>query len=119
MLRWFGEGFRTDLTHRRVAGSMGSGAHGAPDRDLRLLRCPGGAGTLPLCLGTLSPRSALHAPNFLTDLKNILITTFFAVLFGLVVGFLGALAIARFRFFAVTLYWRPSTVNPATHKPSR
>jgi N,N'-diacetylchitobiose transport system permease protein len=44
-------------------------------------------------------RSALHAPNFVTDLKNSLIITLFSVLAGLVVGFLGALAIARFRFY--------------------
>ncbi len=44
-------------------------------------------------------RSALHAPYFITDLKNSLIITFFSVLGGLVVGFLGALAIARFRFY--------------------
>jgi N,N'-diacetylchitobiose transport system permease protein len=43
--------------------------------------------------------SALHAPNFLTDLKNSLIITICAVAGGLVVGFLGALAIARFRFY--------------------
>jgi N,N'-diacetylchitobiose transport system permease protein len=44
-------------------------------------------------------RSAWHAPNFLTDLKNSLIITFISVAIGLVVGFLGALAIARFRFY--------------------
>jgi N,N'-diacetylchitobiose transport system permease protein len=43
--------------------------------------------------------SALHALNFLTDLKNSLIVTACAVAFGLVIGFLGALAIARFRFY--------------------
>jgi len=43
--------------------------------------------------------SALGAPNFLTDLKNSLIVTSCAVAGGLVVGFLGALAIARFRFY--------------------
>jgi len=43
--------------------------------------------------------SALHADNFLTDLKNGVIVTVFAVLGGIVVGFLGALAIARFRFY--------------------
>jgi N,N'-diacetylchitobiose transport system permease protein len=44
-------------------------------------------------------RSALRAPFFMTDLKNSLIITLSAVLGGLVVGFLGALAIARFRFY--------------------
>jgi N,N'-diacetylchitobiose transport system permease protein len=44
-------------------------------------------------------RSALHAPNFLVDLKNGVIITVCAVLAGMVVGFLGALAIARFRFY--------------------
>jgi N,N'-diacetylchitobiose transport system permease protein len=43
--------------------------------------------------------SALHAQNFLTDLRNSLIITSGAVIGGLVVGFLGALAIARFRFY--------------------
>lgn len=42
--------------------------------------------------------SALHAENFLTDLKNSLIITVCSVAGGLVVGFLGALAMARFRF---------------------
>jgi len=44
-------------------------------------------------------RSALGAENFLTDLGNGVIVTVFAVLGGIVVGFLGALAIARFRFY--------------------
>jgi len=44
-------------------------------------------------------RSALHAPNFLTDLSNGVIITCCAVLAGIVVGFLGSLAIARFRFY--------------------
>lgn len=44
-------------------------------------------------------RSVWHAPNFVTDLKNSLIITLFSVAIGLVVGFLGALAIARFRFY--------------------
>ncbi|GIH14384.1 carbohydrate ABC transporter permease [Rugosimonospora africana] len=43
--------------------------------------------------------SALNAPNFLTDLKNSVIVTVCAVVFGLIIGFLGALAIARFRFY--------------------
>jgi N,N'-diacetylchitobiose transport system permease protein len=43
--------------------------------------------------------SALHAKNFVTDLKNSLIITVVSVLGGLVVGFLGALAVARFRFY--------------------
>jgi N,N'-diacetylchitobiose transport system permease protein len=43
--------------------------------------------------------STIHAENFLTDLKNSLIITAGAVLAGLVVGFLGALALARFRFY--------------------
>ena len=44
-------------------------------------------------------RSALHAPNFLLDLRNSLVITLSSVAAGLVVGFLGALAIARFRFY--------------------
>ena len=44
-------------------------------------------------------RSALKAEHFLTDLGNGVIVTVFAVLGGIVVGFLGALAIARFRFY--------------------
>jgi N,N'-diacetylchitobiose transport system permease protein len=44
-------------------------------------------------------RSALHAPNFLTDLYNGVVITCCAVLAGIVVGFLGSLAIARFRFY--------------------
>jgi N,N'-diacetylchitobiose transport system permease protein len=43
--------------------------------------------------------SALHAPYFLTDLRNALVITGGATLAGLVVGFLGALAVARFRFY--------------------
>jgi N,N'-diacetylchitobiose transport system permease protein len=42
---------------------------------------------------------ALFATNFLTNLKVSLIVTGCAVVFGLVVGFLGALAVARFRFY--------------------
>jgi N,N'-diacetylchitobiose transport system permease protein len=44
-------------------------------------------------------RSALHAQYFLSDLKNSIILTVVAVLGALVIGFLGALAIARFRFY--------------------
>ncbi len=43
--------------------------------------------------------SAIHAENFLTDLKNSIIITLGAVAGGLVVGFLGSLALARFRFY--------------------
>jgi N,N'-diacetylchitobiose transport system permease protein len=43
--------------------------------------------------------SAIKAPNFLRDMLNGLIITVAAVLASLVVGFLAALAIARFRFF--------------------
>ena len=43
--------------------------------------------------------SALKAPNFLIDLRNSLIITVFSVAASLVVGFLGALAVARFRFY--------------------
>jgi N,N'-diacetylchitobiose transport system permease protein len=43
--------------------------------------------------------SALNAPNFLIDLRNSVIITVCAVFAGMVVGFLGALAIARFRFY--------------------
>jgi N,N'-diacetylchitobiose transport system permease protein len=42
---------------------------------------------------------ALFANNFLGNLRVSLIVTITAVAFGLVVGFLGALAIARFRFY--------------------
>ena len=41
----------------------------------------------------------IHAENFLTDLKNSIIITLGAVAGGLVVGFLGSLALARFRFY--------------------
>jgi len=43
--------------------------------------------------------SAVKAPYFLTDLRNSLIITLSSVAGALVVGFLGALAIARFRFY--------------------
>jgi N,N'-diacetylchitobiose transport system permease protein len=43
--------------------------------------------------------AALHAHNFVTDLTNGLTITAVAVAVGLVEGFLGALAIARFRFY--------------------
>jgi N,N'-diacetylchitobiose transport system permease protein len=43
--------------------------------------------------------SALNAPNFLGNLRVSLIVTIGAVACGLVVGFLGALAVARFRFY--------------------
>jgi N,N'-diacetylchitobiose transport system permease protein len=43
--------------------------------------------------------SALHAPLFLDVLRNSLIITISSVLAALVVGFLGALAVARFRFY--------------------
>jgi N,N'-diacetylchitobiose transport system permease protein len=43
--------------------------------------------------------SALKAPNFLTDLRNSLVITTASVACGLMVGFFGALAIARFRFY--------------------
>jgi N,N'-diacetylchitobiose transport system permease protein len=42
--------------------------------------------------------SSLHVLNFWDDLRNSLILTVVAVSISLVVGFLGALAIARFRF---------------------
>ena len=44
-------------------------------------------------------KSALKAPLFLTDMANGLIVTIAAVMCALVVGFLAALAIARFRFY--------------------
>jgi N,N'-diacetylchitobiose transport system permease protein len=44
-------------------------------------------------------KSALNAPNFLTDLRNAAIITALATLCALVIGFFGALAIARFRFY--------------------
>ncbi|MFL6161831.1 MAG: carbohydrate ABC transporter permease [Jatrophihabitantaceae bacterium] len=40
----------------------------------------------------------LHDPIFRTDLRNSLVITLAAVLVSIVIGFLGALAIARFRF---------------------
>jgi N,N'-diacetylchitobiose transport system permease protein len=43
--------------------------------------------------------STIKAENFLTDLRNSLIITAGAVAGGLVVGFLGSLALARFRFY--------------------
>lgn len=43
--------------------------------------------------------STIKAENFLLDLKNSLIITAGAVAGGLVVGFLGSLALARFRFY--------------------
>lgn len=43
--------------------------------------------------------SAVKAPYFLVDLRNGLVITAFAVAGALVVGFLAALAIARFRFY--------------------
>jgi N,N'-diacetylchitobiose transport system permease protein len=43
--------------------------------------------------------SAFKADNFLADLGNSLIITTSSVLAALVVGFLGALAVARFRFY--------------------
>jgi N,N'-diacetylchitobiose transport system permease protein len=43
--------------------------------------------------------SAIKAPYFLVDLRNGMIVTAFAVAGALVVGFLAALAIARFRFY--------------------
>lgn len=44
-------------------------------------------------------RSAIKAPFFLVDLRNGLIITTMAVAGAIVVGFLAALAIARFRFY--------------------
>jgi len=44
-------------------------------------------------------RSAIKAPFFLVDLRNGLIITSMAVVGAIVVGFLAALAIARFRFY--------------------
>jgi N,N'-diacetylchitobiose transport system permease protein len=43
--------------------------------------------------------SALEAPLFLQDLRNSLVITISAVAAALAVGFLGALAVARFRFY--------------------
>ncbi len=42
--------------------------------------------------------SAIHAPDFLADLRNSLVITCVTVVCGLIVGFLGALALARFIF---------------------
>jgi N,N'-diacetylchitobiose transport system permease protein len=44
-------------------------------------------------------KSAVNAPNFLLDLRNSVVITLSAVACALVVGFLAALAIARFRFY--------------------
>ena len=44
-------------------------------------------------------KSAVNAPNFLLDLRNSVVITISAVACALVVGFLAALAIARFRFY--------------------
>jgi N,N'-diacetylchitobiose transport system permease protein len=44
-------------------------------------------------------KSALNAPDFLLDLRNGLVITLLATASAIVVGFLGALAIARFRFY--------------------
>jgi N,N'-diacetylchitobiose transport system permease protein len=43
--------------------------------------------------------SAVKAPQFLVDLRNSLIITVSAVVAALIVGFFGALAVARFRFY--------------------
>ncbi|HEX6500029.1 MAG TPA: carbohydrate ABC transporter permease [Micromonosporaceae bacterium] len=48
--------------------------------------------------------SALHAPHFVDDLKNSLLITAASVVLSLVVGFLGALAIARFQFYGRRAY---------------
>ena len=42
--------------------------------------------------------SAINAPDFLIDLRNSVIITVVSVVLGLIVGFLGALALARFSF---------------------
>lgn len=42
--------------------------------------------------------SALHAPNFVLVMRNSMVITVSTVAVSLVVGFLGALAVARFRF---------------------
>jgi N,N'-diacetylchitobiose transport system permease protein len=42
--------------------------------------------------------SAINAPDFLIDLRNSVIITVVSVVLGLIVGFLGALALARFIF---------------------
>ena len=64
-------------------------------------------------------RSVWHAPNFLIDLRNSLIITLSSVAIGVVVGFLGALAIARFRFYgrrAMILVILMVQMIPFTHE---
>jgi N,N'-diacetylchitobiose transport system permease protein len=53
---------------------------------------------LPLHATIQNFTSAINAPDFLTDLRNSVIITVVSVVLGLVVGFLGALALARFIF---------------------
>jgi len=53
---------------------------------------------LPLHATLANFSSALHAPYFLTDLSNSLIITGISTVGGVIVGFLGALALARFAF---------------------
>ncbi len=49
-------------------------------------------------------REVLHDPIFRADLRNSLLITVTAVLISIVIGFLGALAIARFRFLGRRIF---------------
>ncbi|HZD99821.1 MAG TPA: carbohydrate ABC transporter permease, partial [Micromonosporaceae bacterium] len=53
---------------------------------------------LPLHATIENFTSAINAPDFLTDLRNSVVITVVSVVLGLIVGFLGALALARFIF---------------------
>jgi N,N'-diacetylchitobiose transport system permease protein len=53
---------------------------------------------LPLHPTISNFQSVLHAPNFMDDLGNSLIITSISVVGGVILGFLGALALARFAF---------------------
>ena len=52
----------------------------------------------PTGISTASFQTVFDDPNFLTDMRNVAVITVGAVLMGLAVGFLGAVAVARFRF---------------------
>jgi multiple sugar transport system permease protein/N,N'-diacetylchitobiose transport system permease protein len=52
----------------------------------------------PTGLSTVSFKTVFDDPNFLPDMRNVAVITLGAVIMGLVVGFLGAVAVARFRF---------------------
>ncbi|WP_084728970.1 carbohydrate ABC transporter permease [Streptacidiphilus neutrinimicus] len=52
----------------------------------------------PTGFSTASFKTVFTDPNFLPDMRNVAIITVGAVVMGLAVGFLGAVAVARFRF---------------------